>query len=75
MPPFQVTCFPVASMYPYSARSTVVSKMTPIRMFVNLHCSLLLLILLDPRGPSTHALRTLGPLWVPNTINKDYVDP
>ena len=28
-----------------------------------------------PKGPSTHYLRTLGPLWVPKTINKDYLDP
>ena len=25
-----------------------------------------------PKGPSSPYLRTLGPLWVPKTINKDY---
>ena len=29
----------------------------------------------NPKGPSAHYLRTLGPLWGPNTINKDYLDP
>ena len=28
-----------------------------------------------PKGPSSHYLRTLGPSWVPKTINKDYLDP
>ena len=25
------------------------------------------------KGPSTHYLRTLGPSWVPKTINMDYL--
>ena len=25
------------------------------------------------KGPSTHYLRTLGPVWVPKTLNKDYL--
>ena len=29
----------------------------------------------DPKGPSTHYLRTWGPSWVPKTINQDYLDP
>ena len=29
----------------------------------------------NPKGPSTPYLRTLGPLWVPKTINKDCLDP
>ena len=29
----------------------------------------------SPKGPSTHYVRTLGPFWVPKTINKDYLDP
>ena len=29
----------------------------------------------NPKNPSAHYLRTLGPLWVPKTINKDYLDP
>ena len=28
----------------------------------------------DPKGPSTHYLRTLGPSWVPKTVNMDYLD-
>ena len=27
-----------------------------------------------PKGPSTHYLRTLGPLGVPKPINKDYLE-
>ena len=29
----------------------------------------------SPKGPSRPYLRTLGPLWVPKTISKDYLDP
>ena len=28
-----------------------------------------------PKGPSAHYLRTLGPFWVPKTMNKDDLDP
>ena len=28
-----------------------------------------------PKGPSSHHVRALGHLWVPKTINEDYMDP
>ena len=27
------------------------------------------------KGPSTHYVRTLEPVWVPKAIKKDYLDP
>ena len=34
--------------------------------------SLSLFINAFPKGPRTHYLRILGPLWVPKTINAEY---